>query len=175
MRSIPALVLEDLPATGPDAFGQLGRVWVGSRFGLKRSCAPTGSTPTPRRSSSGSWRAPGQRHAGRGAADAPRRSPPRDREHYEQMGKLERQLRRVPRQPDRPRQRPGRHRRPPRTEGRGHHGGSLRGLRSARRRRSPAGTSRRAKPEGSAATLGHPVRHSHSHVAPTLGAPADGP
>jgi serine protease Do len=34
LRSQPWLVLEDLPATRPDAFGELGRVWGGNRSGL---------------------------------------------------------------------------------------------------------------------------------------------
>lgn len=35
MSSEPALVLEDLPAKVPTAFGELGRVWFGSPWGLK--------------------------------------------------------------------------------------------------------------------------------------------
>ena len=111
VRSIPALVLEDLPATGPDAFGQLGRVWVGSRFGLKQ-IHPDGLDPDAvtlfERVLEG-VRANAMLAFELRAASA---LAARDREHYEQMGKLERQLRRMSGQPDRPGQRGGRRGRP---------------------------------------------------------------
>jgi S1-C subfamily serine protease len=94
VRSIPALVLEDLPATGPDAFGQLGRVWVGSRFGLKQ-IRPDGLDPdavTLFERVLESVRANAMLAFELRAASA---LAARDREHYEQMGKLERQLRRM--------------------------------------------------------------------------------
>ena len=94
VRSIPALVLEDLPATGPDAFGQLGRIWVGSRFGLKQ-IHPDGLDPDAvtlfERVLEG-VRANAMLAFELRAASA---LAARDREHYEQMGKLERQLRRM--------------------------------------------------------------------------------
>jgi serine protease Do len=94
LRSIPAFVLEDLP-TGPvEGFGELGRVWVGSRFGLKLYTAETldadaqtllGRLLEALRSNA--VLALELRTASSLAA--------RDREHYEQSGKLERQLRRT--------------------------------------------------------------------------------
>ncbi len=94
LRSIPAFVLEDLP-TGPvDGFGELGRVWIGSRFGLKLYTAETldadaqtllGRLLEGLRGNA--LLALEARTSGLLAA--------RDREHYEHAGKLERQLRRT--------------------------------------------------------------------------------
>ena len=94
VRSTPALVLEDLPEGQPEGYGELGRVWVGGRFGLK--AYPKGGLD-----------ADGQvlvervlegLRANAGVALELRTAQgqaARDREHYEHMGKLERQLRRV--------------------------------------------------------------------------------
>jgi hypothetical protein len=94
VRSTPALVLEDLPEGQPEGYGELGRVWVGGRFGLKAY---------PR----GGLDADGQAliervleglRANAGLALELRTAQgqaARDREHYEHMGKLERQLRRA--------------------------------------------------------------------------------
>lgn len=93
VRTIPAVVLEDLPASGPDAFGQLGRIWVGSRFGLKL-VRVEGLDPDAlalfERVLEG-LRANAELALELRAASA---LAARDREHYEQMGKLERQLKR---------------------------------------------------------------------------------
>jgi hypothetical protein len=93
VRSIPALVLEDLPATGPDAFGQLGRAWVGSRFGLKalRTDGLDADTEAFLERVLEGLRANAILAVELRSASA---LASKDREHYEQMGKLERQLRR---------------------------------------------------------------------------------
>jgi len=93
VRSTPALVLEDLPDPAqPEGYGELGRVWVGGKFGLKvfpkGALDPDGQTLVERvleglRSNAG---LAVELRAAQGQAA-------RDREHYEQMGKLERQLR----------------------------------------------------------------------------------
>jgi hypothetical protein len=94
VRSTPALVLEDLPDPAqPEGYGELGRVWIGGKFGLKAypkgALDPDGQTLVERvleglRSNAG---LAVELRAAQGQAA-------RDREHYEQMGKLERQLRR---------------------------------------------------------------------------------
>jgi len=93
VRSTPALVLEDLPATGADSFGQLGRVWVGSRFGLKvlRTDGLDADTQAFLERVLEGLRANAILALELRGASA---LASRDREHYEQMGKLERQLRR---------------------------------------------------------------------------------
>ena len=101
VRSIPALVVEDLPdAAQPESYGELGRIWIGGKFGLKAypkgGLDPDGQTLVERvldglRANAGLAT---ELRAAQGQAA-------RDREHYEQMGKLERQLRRR-----RPRPRP---------------------------------------------------------------------
>ncbi|HTS81947.1 MAG TPA: serine protease [Myxococcaceae bacterium] len=92
-RSTPALVIEDLPHGPEEGYGELGRVWIGGKFGLK---------PYPK----GSLDADGQTLVERvldglrtnaGLAlelRTAQEQAARDREHYEHMGKLERQLRR---------------------------------------------------------------------------------
>src|SRR5215813_3131942 len=94
VRSIPALVLEDLPAGGAESFGQLGRVWVGSRFGLKtlRVDGLDADTEAFLERVLEGLRANALLALELRSASA---LASRDREHYEQMGKLERQLRRV--------------------------------------------------------------------------------
>jgi S1-C subfamily serine protease len=94
VRSTPALVLEDLPEGQPEGFGELGRIWVGGKFGLKAYAK-------------GGLDADGQalvervldglRANAELALDlrAAQGQAARDREHYEHMGKLERQLRRA--------------------------------------------------------------------------------
>ena len=93
VRSSPALVLEDLPEGQPEGFGELGRVWVGGRFGLK--AYPKGGLDADGlvlvervldalRANAGLAL---ELRTAQGLAA-------RDREHYEHMGKLERQLRR---------------------------------------------------------------------------------
>jgi len=93
VRSTPALVVEDLPATGPDAFGQLGRVWVGSRFGLRvlRTDGLDADTEAFLERVVEGLRANAVLALELRSASA---LASKDREHYEQMGKLERQLRR---------------------------------------------------------------------------------
>jgi S1-C subfamily serine protease len=94
VRSTPALVLEDLPGGLPEGWGELGRVWVGGRFGLKAY---------PRGSLDADAEALVERVLDglRANADlalelrAAQVQAARDREHYEHMGKLERQLRRA--------------------------------------------------------------------------------
>ena len=94
LRSTPALVLEDLPGGTAEAYGELGRVWVGGRFGLK--AYPKGSLDADaqvlvervldgvRTNADLAF----ELRTAQGQAA-------RDREHYEHMGKLERQLRRA--------------------------------------------------------------------------------
>jgi serine protease Do len=94
LRSTPAFVLEDLP-TGPvDGFGELGRVWIGSRYGLKLY---TAETLDPDAQTLLGRLLEGLR--GNALLASELRSSAalsaRDREHYEQTGKLERQLRRT--------------------------------------------------------------------------------
>jgi serine protease Do len=92
MRSTPALVIEDLPHGPEDGYGELGRVWVGGKFGLK--AYPKGGLDSDGQAlvermldglRSNAGLALELRNAQGQAA--------RDREHYEHMGKLERQLR----------------------------------------------------------------------------------
>ena len=94
VRSIPALVVEDLPASGADSFGQLGRVWVGSRFGLKpvRTDGLDADTQAFLERVLEGLRGNAVLALELRSASA---LAARDREHYEQMGKLERQLRRA--------------------------------------------------------------------------------
>jgi serine protease Do len=95
VRSTPALVLEDLadPAQ-PEGYGELGRVWVGGKFGLKTyakgSLDPDAQTLVERvlEGLRANAELASELRAAQGQAA-------RDREHYEQMGKLERQLRRA--------------------------------------------------------------------------------
>ncbi len=94
LRSTPALVVEDLPEGPEEGYGELGRVWIGGRFGLKAY-------------HKGGLDADGQvlvervldgLRANAGLALELRTAQgqaARDREHYEHMGKLERQLRRA--------------------------------------------------------------------------------
>jgi len=94
VRSTPALVVEDL-ADGPvEGYGELGRVWVGGKFGLK---------PYPKGALDSDAQALIERvlEGLRGNAGlalelrTAQGQAARDREHYEHMGKLERQLRRA--------------------------------------------------------------------------------
>ena len=94
IRSTPALVLEDLPEGQPEGYGELGRVWVGGKFGLK--AYPKGGLDADGQAlvervldglRTNAGLALDLRTAQGQAA--------RDREHYEHMGKLERQLRRA--------------------------------------------------------------------------------
>jgi len=93
-RSTPALVVEDLPdAVQPESYGELGRIWVGGRFGLK--AYPKGSLDSDGQALI--ERVLDGLRANAGLALELRNAQgqaARDREHYEQMGKLERQLRR---------------------------------------------------------------------------------
>jgi serine protease Do len=94
VRSTPALVVEDLPAGPSEGFGQLGRVWVGSRFGLKHYPPDALDADTQallERVLDGLRTNAGLALELRTASSLAAR----DREHYEQMGKLERQLRRA--------------------------------------------------------------------------------
>ena len=94
VRSTPALVIEDLPGGPAEGYGEPGRVWFGGRFGLKPY--PRGSLDADAEALVGrvldALRANAglalELHAAQGLAA-------RDREHYEHMGKLERQLRRA--------------------------------------------------------------------------------
>ncbi|HZJ56241.1 MAG TPA: hypothetical protein VFD38_19020, partial [Myxococcaceae bacterium] len=94
VRSTPALVLEDLPEGQAEGFGELGRVWVGGRFGLKAypkgGLDPDGQALVERVLD-------GLRTNAELALDlrSAQGQAARDREHYEHMGKLERQLRRA--------------------------------------------------------------------------------
>jgi len=94
VRSTPALVIEDLPEGPAEGYGEPGRVWFGGRFGLK--AYPRGSLDADAealvervldalRVNAGLAL---ELHTAQGLAA-------RDREHYEHMGKLERQLRRA--------------------------------------------------------------------------------
>lgn len=94
VRSSPALVLEDLPGGAEDRYGELGRVWIGGKFGLKaygRGSLDADAQALIERVLEGLRTNAGLslelRNAQAQAA--------RDREHYEHMGKLERQLRRA--------------------------------------------------------------------------------
>ena len=93
-RSTPALVVEDLPdAVQPESYGELGRIWVGGRFGLK--AYPRGGLDSDGQALI--ERVLDGLRANAGLALELRNAQgqaARDREHYEQMGKLERQLRR---------------------------------------------------------------------------------
>jgi serine protease Do len=94
VRSIPVLVVEDLPGGSPEGFGEVGRIWVGGKFGLKAY---------PRGSLDGDAETLVERVLDGLRADATlaldlrtaQGQAARDREHYEHMGKLERQLRRA--------------------------------------------------------------------------------
>jgi serine protease Do len=94
LRSIPAVVLEDLPTGPADGFGELGRVWVGSRFGLKLYTSETLDADAQAllgrllEGLRGNALLAMELHASAGQAA-------RDREHFEHAGKLERQLRRA--------------------------------------------------------------------------------
>src|SRR6185295_8500927 len=95
VRSTPALVVEDLTdAAQPESYGEMGRVWIGGKFGLKAypkgGLDPDAQTLVERvldglRGNAGLAL---ELRTAQGQAA-------RDREHYEQMGKLERQLRRA--------------------------------------------------------------------------------
>jgi serine protease Do len=92
VRSTPALVLEDLPQGQPEGYGELGRVWVGGRFGLKaypRSALDVDGQTLVERVLDGLRANAGLALELRNAQG----QAARDREHYEHMGKLERQLR----------------------------------------------------------------------------------
>ena len=92
LRSTPALVVEDLPEGPEEGYGGLGRVWVGGRFGLKaypRGGLDADGLVLVERVLEGLRANAGlalELRTAQGQAA-------RDREHYEQMGKLERQLR----------------------------------------------------------------------------------
>ena len=94
VRSTPALVLEDLPEGQPEGYGELGRVWMGGRFGLKaypRGALDADAQALVERVLEGLRANAGlalELRTAQGQAA-------RDREHYEHMGKLERQLRRA--------------------------------------------------------------------------------
>ena len=93
VRSTPALVVEDLPDTAqPESYGELGRIWVGGKFGLK--AYPKGGLDSDGLALI--ERVLDALRANAGLALELRNAQgqaARDREHYEQMGKLERQLR----------------------------------------------------------------------------------
>ena len=94
VRSSPALVFEDLPGVGEEGYGELGRVWVGGRFGLK----PYGKGGLDADAQALIERALEGLRTNAGLALELRNAQgqaARDREHYEHMGKLERQLRRA--------------------------------------------------------------------------------
>ncbi len=94
VRSTPALVIEDLPGGPAEGYGEPGRVWFGGRFGLK--AYPRGSLD-PDAEALVERVLEGLR-ANAGLALELRTAQglaARDREHYEHMGKLERQLRRA--------------------------------------------------------------------------------
>jgi serine protease Do len=94
LRSTPALVVEDLAEGSEDGYGALGRVWVGGRFGLKaypKSGLDADGQALVERVLDGLRTNAGlalELRTAQGQAA-------RDREHYEHMGKLERQLRRA--------------------------------------------------------------------------------
>jgi hypothetical protein len=85
--------VEDLPDTAqPESYGELGRIWVGGKFGLK--AYPKGGLDSDALALI--ERVLDTLRANAGLALELRNAQgqaARDREHYEQMGKLERQLR----------------------------------------------------------------------------------
>jgi len=93
LRSTPALVIEDLAEGAEDGYGVLGRIWFGGRFGLK--AYPKGGLDADGQALvervldglRGNAGLALELRTAQGQAA-------RDREHYEHMGKLERQLRR---------------------------------------------------------------------------------
>ena len=88
------MVIEDLPPSSEDGYGELGRVWVGGRFGLK--AYPKGGLDAD--GAALIERVLEGLRANAGLALELRTAQgqaARDREHYEHMGKLERQLRRA--------------------------------------------------------------------------------
>ena len=92
VRSTPALVVEDLPGGPAEGYGELGRVWAGGRFGLK--AYPKGALDSDAQALI--ERVLDGLRANAGIALELRNAQgqaARDREHYEHMGKLERQLR----------------------------------------------------------------------------------
>ena len=92
VRSTPALVVEDLPGGPAEGYGELGRVWAGGRFGLK--AYPKGALDADAQALI--ERVLDGLRANAGLALELRSAQgqaARDREHYEHMGKLERQLR----------------------------------------------------------------------------------
>jgi serine protease Do len=92
VRSTPALVVEDLPEGPAEGYGELGRVWVGGKFGLK--AYPKGALDSDAQALI--ERVLEALRANAGLALELRNAQgqaARDREHYEHMGKLERQLR----------------------------------------------------------------------------------
>ena len=92
VRSTPAVVLEDLPEGAAETYGELGRVWIGGRFGLKaypRGALDADAEALLERVLDGLRANAGLALELRNAQG----QAARDREHYEQMGKLERQLR----------------------------------------------------------------------------------
>ena len=92
VRSTPAVVLEDLPEGPAETYGELGRVWIGGRFGLKaypRGALDADAEALLERVLDGLRANAGLALELRNAQG----QAARDREHYEQMGKLERQLR----------------------------------------------------------------------------------
>ena len=95
VRSTPALVVEDLPDPAqPESYGELGRIWVGGKFGLKaypKSSLDADGLALIERVLDGLRANAGLAMELRNAQG----QASRDREHYEQMGKLERQLRRL--------------------------------------------------------------------------------
>ncbi len=94
LRSTPALLVEDLPEGPEEGYGELGRVWVGGRFGLKaypKGALDADAQALIERVLDGLRANAGfalELRTAQGQAS-------RDREHYEHMGKLERQLRRA--------------------------------------------------------------------------------
>jgi len=94
-RSTPALVVEDLPDTAQaESYGELGRIWVGGKFGLKaypKSSLDADGLALIERVLDGLRANAGLAMELRSAQG----QAARDREHYEHMGKLERQLRRL--------------------------------------------------------------------------------
>src|SRR5215831_2268306 len=91
-RSDGALVFEDLPHGPEDGYGELGRVWVGGKFGLK--AYPKGGLDSDGQALVERMLDGLRANAGLALELRTAQGPAaRDREHYEHMGKLERQLR----------------------------------------------------------------------------------
>ena len=94
VRSTPALVIEDLAGGSADGFGEMGRIWVGGKFGLKaysKGSLDSDAEALMERLLDGLRANAGLALELRNAQG----QATRDREHYELMSKLERQLRRV--------------------------------------------------------------------------------